>query len=139
MNMFNFLPDELLYKVMYILNYKDLEYFCKTDIRARNLCQNPIFWRNKIDGVAPGRGNNLITKSLKIVKEIYRNVEKWGYLYMFGSNTDGQLGLGHNNNIYIPTLVPNFDNIVQVGCGFNHTAFLTNRGDIYTFGDNGLG
>ena len=36
---------------------------------------------------------------------------------MFGSNTDGQLGLGHNNNIYIPTLVPDFDNIVQIACG----------------------
>ena len=29
--MFNYLPDELLYKVMYMLNYEDLEYFCKTE------------------------------------------------------------------------------------------------------------
>lgn len=35
----NYLPDELLY----MLNYEDLMYFCKTDIRARNLCQSLTF------------------------------------------------------------------------------------------------
>ena len=136
---FNYLPDELLYKIMYMLNYENLIYFCKTDIRARNLCQNSTFWRNKIDIIAPGRSDNLINKSLKIIKDIYRNIEKAGYLYMFGNNVNGELGLNHNNDISIPTLVSNFDNVVQISCGFMHTAFLTNQGDIYTFGYNGNG
>ena len=134
---FDYLPEELFYKMMYMLNYKDLMSLCESDTRATNLCQSPIFWRNKIDIIAPGRSNNLINKSLKIVKGIYRLMENSGYLYMFGNNFHGQLGLGiSNNNIPIPALVPNFDNIVQISCGYAHTAFLTDQGDIYTCGYN---
>lgn len=55
MEVFNHLPDKLLYKVMYMLNYEDLGYFCKSHIRARDLYQNCQFY-------SPGRGDNLINK-----------------------------------------------------------------------------
>ena len=34
-----------------------------------------------------------------------------GSLHSFGKNAQGQLGLGHNNNVYLPTPIPNLPQI----------------------------
>lgn len=64
-----------------------------------------------------------------------------GKLYVFGNNEYGQLGLGHFQNINIPTLLigPWNDNPVTfVAAGSRHTAVISNN-KLYMFGCNDYG
>jgi alpha-tubulin suppressor-like RCC1 family protein len=47
-------------------------------------------------------------------------------LYSFGENTYGQLGLGHNMNIFSPNLIQNFtnNNILQISCGISQNVIM---------------
>ena len=51
-----------------------------------------------------------------------------GILHSFGYNTYGQLALGHNNDISLPTPIPNLPQINQISCGGYFT--------VYSFGNN---
>jgi len=55
-------------------------------------------------------------------------------VYAFGSNTDGQLGLGDYNTRSTPTLISNLDNVVQVATGLYHSLALTRNNQVYIFG-----
>ena len=44
-----------------------------------------------------------------------------GTLHSFGKNVVGQLGLGHNNDVSLPTPIPNLPQIKMISCG----AFFT--------------
>lgn len=45
---------------------------------------------------------------------------------MWGSNSDGQLGLSDTSDIILrPVLVPFAHQIVHISCGYYHTAFVT--------------
>ena len=46
-----------------------------------------------------------------------------GTVYSFGRNTEGALGLGHNNDISLPTPIPNLPNVF----GFNFVGIDANR------------
>lgn len=138
--MFNTLPDEVLSYIMYTLSYEDLVPLFQTHKRTKLMCLDPVFWRNKIDSICPHRSNSVINKSVGVMVALYRSIEKSGYLYTFGANYYGNLGLGNTISTTEPSKVGNFDNVVQVSCSRLHnTAFLTNQGDIYTFGHNKYG
>jgi len=67
-----------------------------------------------------------------------------GKVYSCGSNTSGQLGLGHTTSpISTPTLIDtspfNTLTISAIACGQNHTMFLTNDGKVYGCGNNANG
>ena len=59
-----------------------------------------------------------------------------GTLYSFGRNEQGQLGLGHNNDVSLPTPIPNLPKITQVSCGFNFTVCADCEGFMWSFGFN---
>ena len=66
-----------------------------------------------------------------------------GYLYSIGDNDLGQLGIGNSgspsyqlNRVDI-ALLPG-DQIIDFGMGYNHSVVLTERGQIYTWGDNNI-
>ncbi|EFC43175.1 predicted protein [Naegleria gruberi] len=50
-----------------------------------------------------------------------------GAVYMFGLNDKGQLGLGHQNNVYTPTKVPipNGELAIDVALGTEHSLIIT--------------
>ena len=52
-----------------------------------------------------------------------------GYLYSFGFNDHGQLGLGNNTNSNVPTLVTVSDDlkVKAVSCGENHTVVIAGQ------------
>ncbi|KAL4221544.1 Protein rcc2 [Mactra antiquata] len=64
-----------------------------------------------------------------------------GKAYSFGRNEKGQLGLGHTNRVDKPALVECLAgyNIIDASCGRNHTLFLTDKGVVYSCGDNKMG
>ena len=70
-----------------------------------------------------------------------------GRIYTWGSNMDGQLGGGIAIRSFRTTpidITKHFnlsdgENIIDLSLGYNHTAALTNKGRIFTWGDNNFG
>jgi len=62
-----------------------------------------------------------------------------GEVYVWGSNSDGQLGLPDTNDIILrPVLLPFAHQIVHISCGYYHMAFVTENGALYTCGETAL-
>ncbi len=62
-----------------------------------------------------------------------------GDLYTWGNNDCGQLGLGNNSATARPTKVKLNDYAVKVWCGNKITFVLTERDEVFAFGDNSDG
>ncbi|ESO99540.1 hypothetical protein LOTGIDRAFT_213485 [Lottia gigantea] len=64
-----------------------------------------------------------------------------GKVLTWGRNEKGQLGHGDTNRRDTPTKVDALEqfNIVDVACGRNHTLFLTEKGQVYSVGENKYG
>ena len=62
-----------------------------------------------------------------------------GTAHSFGRNIEGQLGLGHNNNISLPTPIPNLPQINMISCGSSFTVCVDYEGFIWSFGYNKYG
>ena len=62
-----------------------------------------------------------------------------GTLHSFGSNEYGQLGLGHNNNVSVPSRISDLPKIKQVSCGEDFTVCIDYEGFLWTFGKNNYG
>ena len=59
-----------------------------------------------------------------------------GTAYSFGRNNKGQLGLGQNKNVSLPTPIPNLPKINQISCGGNFTVCVDCEGFMWSFGEN---
>ena len=62
-----------------------------------------------------------------------------GTLHSFGYNRTGQLGLGHNNRVSLPTPIPNLPKINLISCGGYFTVCVDCEGFMWSFGDNRCG
>ena len=62
-----------------------------------------------------------------------------GTVYSFGRNEEGALGLGHNNDVSLPTPIPNLPKIKMISCGANFTVCVDDEGFIWSFGNNNHG
>ena len=62
-----------------------------------------------------------------------------GTAHSFGRNNDGALGLGHNNDVSLPTPIPNLPKINMISCGINFTVCVDHEGFIWSFGENNHG
>uniref|UniRef100_A0A673VH05 RCC1-like domain-containing protein n=1 Tax=Suricata suricatta TaxID=37032 RepID=A0A673VH05_SURSU len=58
-----------------------------------------------------------------------------GELFMWGDNSEGQIGLKDISNVYVPQRVTVGKPISWISCGYYHSAFVTNIGLMYTCGD----
>ncbi|XP_010774363.1 X-linked retinitis pigmentosa GTPase regulator-like [Notothenia coriiceps] len=58
-----------------------------------------------------------------------------GDLFMWGDNTEGQIGLGKESHASTPQEVSVGRSISWVSCGYYHSAFITEDGGLYTFGE----
>ena len=59
-----------------------------------------------------------------------------GTVHSFGRNEEGVLGLGHNNDVLLPTPIPNLPKINQISCGAHFTVCIDYEGFIWSFGEN---
>jgi uncharacterized repeat protein (TIGR02543 family) len=74
----------------------------------------------------------------------YRNsfaITNFSNIYGWGHNGSGQLGLGHQDDVYTPTKLNlnglnNDETIISVSPGGNYSVLLTSEGRILTFGTN---
>ncbi|KAB2610830.1 E3 ubiquitin-protein ligase HERC2 [Pyrus ussuriensis x Pyrus communis] len=62
-----------------------------------------------------------------------------GKLWIWGKGDGGQLGFGHENSLFLPTLNPNLDSVRFVALGGLHSVALTTTGELYTWGYGGFG
>ena len=62
-----------------------------------------------------------------------------GTAYSFGRNKEGLLGLGHNNDVSLPTPIPNLPKINLISCGAYFTICVDDEGFIWSFGKNNRG
>ena len=62
-----------------------------------------------------------------------------GIVHSFGRNTEGQLGLGHNNDVSLPTPIPNLPKIMEISCGSKFTVCIDNEGGLWSFGQRNRG
>ena len=62
-----------------------------------------------------------------------------GTLHSFGYNYLGQLGLGHYNDVSIPTPIPNLPKISTISCGCYFTVCVDCEGFMWSFGGNNYG
>ena len=53
-----------------------------------------------------------------------------GTAHSFGLNEDGALGLGHNNDVSLPTPIPNLPKINRISCGWYFTVCVDYEGFI---------
>ena len=62
-------------------------------------------------------------------------------VYTCGHGYLGQLGLGNNKNINLPTIVQSLTNkkIIEIAAGWSHSLVLTSEGNIYSTGCNKYG
>ncbi|ROI16209.1 X-linked retinitis pigmentosa GTPase regulator [Anabarilius grahami] len=62
-----------------------------------------------------------------------------GRLYMWGDNSEGQIGLGKESNALTPQEVSVGKRVSWVSCGYYHSAFVTVDGALFTFGEKDSG
>ena len=62
-----------------------------------------------------------------------------GTVYSFGRNSFGALGLGHHDDVSLPTPIPNLSQIKMVSCGAYFTVCVDYEGFIWSFGKNDYG
>ncbi|XP_056107333.1 retinitis pigmentosa GTPase regulator b isoform X2 [Rhinichthys klamathensis goyatoka] len=62
-----------------------------------------------------------------------------GRLYMWGDNSEGQIGLGKESNALTPHEVSVGKRVSWVSCGYYHSAFVTVDGALFTFGEKDSG
>ena len=62
-------------------------------------------------------------------------LNKFGDVFAWGWNENGELGFEHHIIIKIPRIIPGLGNIIQISAGYSHSLALTNDGKVYIFGD----
>ena len=62
-----------------------------------------------------------------------------GIIHSFGRNDTGALGLGHNNDVSLPTPIPNLPQIKMISCGMYFTVCVDDEGFFWSFGKNNCG
>ena len=62
-----------------------------------------------------------------------------GTVHSFGKNQEGELGLGHNKDVSLPTPIPNLPKINMISCGAFFTVCVDDEGFIWSFGKNDFG
>lgn len=62
-----------------------------------------------------------------------------GELFMWGDNSEGQIGLENTTNVCVPHKVNIGKPVSWISCGYYHSAFVTMGGELYTFGETDSG
>uniref|UniRef100_A0A669PLV0 Retinitis pigmentosa GTPase regulator n=1 Tax=Phasianus colchicus TaxID=9054 RepID=A0A669PLV0_PHACC len=58
-----------------------------------------------------------------------------GQLFVWGDNSEGQIGLADKTYVSVPCQVDIGKPVSSISCGYYHSAFITGDGELYTFGE----
>lgn len=141
---------ESFYLIEYINDVKDVEvgvnecFFLKEDGSVYvSIDKLPLpmsyLTEENIKQISVGTDNFMTDNGSKLF------LTKEGNVYSLGLNNNGQLGLGHQNNIEVPTrieydnLEKEFGNIKKIICKNTFSMFLTKEGTVYASGEGPIG
>jgi alpha-tubulin suppressor-like RCC1 family protein len=129
-DLYSSLPPELILEIALSLTLEEIQNLCMTSNKFNEIiCENEYFWRRKYLQVYQEE------PSFDVIswKELYL-----GYnVYAFGTNEDGQLGLGDIQRRKVPTLIPNIK-ARQISAGYGHSLLIDLENNVYAFGFNYL-
>jgi alpha-tubulin suppressor-like RCC1 family protein len=95
---------------------------------------------NALPGVVPGLP---AMQAVALGDNFMIALTRAGEVFSFGSNSAGQLGLGHLNNAatqtLVPVPVPMTVSIKSIAVGATHVLALSHEGDVYAWGSNQYG
>ncbi|RWS17339.1 E3 ubiquitin-protein ligase MYCBP2-like isoform X4 [Dinothrombium tinctorium] len=105
------------------------------ETNAGSDCEN-----SKLSSLPPTK-LNITQKITQIACGLHHTVllSQNGEVFTFGSNQQGQLGVGDFVIREKPVKIPINATITQIAAGSNHTVLLTSHGQVYTFGSNQKG
>ena len=87
--------------------------------------------------------NNEKVVALSLGRDYSGCLTETGKVYMWGRNTEGQLGDGTTTDKSVPTLIPqsafNNDKVAALSLGVYHSGCVTETGKVYMWGFNGSG
>ncbi|XP_039206741.1 secretion-regulating guanine nucleotide exchange factor isoform X1 [Crotalus tigris] len=100
----------------------------KNDLLLPKAVKSFIFNQNCIKSITGGGGHSAILTDT-------------GEIFFCGQNKDGQLGLGHTEDVTHFTLCSSLCGcpIVQVACGWDFTIVLAGNGQVFSCGSNSFG
>ena len=85
--------------------------------------------------------NNLSYLSIQSIQLMYIHIYKQGEVYIWGSNSHGQLGLGHNRHRNKPTKIKMLSTmqIVSIALGSLHSTCISDAGVAFSWGFGDIG
>ncbi len=152
-DIFEALPQEILINIIKELDCKSILLICKSSTKFNKFCELELdtllkqklhketkfitsaYNREELIGLCRLYG----TKHISIGEYHSLILKDNGQVYAFGSNSNGQLGLGHNIEINILKLIPNLHNIKHISTRYNHSSALNSYGQVYSWGLNNTG
>lgn len=107
-------------------SYGQLGQGTKTDTPLPIVCDLSLPEGTRLSAVTGGGGHTVVLTAARTV-------------FVFGWNKDGQLGLGHTDDVMIPRYLELTASIAKVACGWNHTLAITCGGTLLAWGSNAYG
>jgi hypothetical protein len=129
---FDFFPGELIIHIALFLPLKYIVDLCLTNSKFNKIIfDDEYFWKQKCYqdfGVKIGNHR-------EDWKNLYRNHINHPNIHVFGTNEDGQLGLGNFEHRNIPTEISGIK-IRSITAGHLHTAVIDLNDNVWLFGFN---
>ena len=66
-------------------------------------------------------------------------IDEFGFVWSFGANVHGQLGIGNTTNAYSPQKITDIPPVKHISCGLQHVLAITDDTNLWSFGDNSQG
>ena len=66
-------------------------------------------------------------------------IDELGFVWSFGANVYGQLGIGNTTNAYFPQKITDISPVKHISCGLQHVLAITDDNNLWSFGDNSHG
>ena len=89
--------------------------------------------------IAAGEGHSLVIWQNDGNNDDIEEGSKILHVYAFGWNESGQLGLGHEEDVFTPTRIKNLENITFVAAGPESSFAIDSNGYIWAWGANTFG
>lgn len=123
------LPSESIISIALNLPISIITNLCQTNFRFNSLiCENDWFWK-QIFIRELGQPN---IQPISSWKQLYQD---YGILWGMGYNNVGQLGLGDQRDVKVPTKIPISMPVKSVAAGESHSMVIDINNDIWAFGD----
>src|SRR5205085_3189851 len=140
-NIFDTLPADILKNIVSYLDCKTIILICKLstgfskfcDIHLDNILRENLKRKTRFNTRGYNRyqlltlckfSDNIINKNISTRYDHVLILKRDGTVYSFGRNGYGQLGLGNNDEVNNPTIIPGFNNIISISAGEGFSVIL---------------